>query len=94
MEYDLLTEYDEPIDLFNKYNVLLESYNLGGLFYYLNIGEQSEFTLEVCKKILKTFRLLLDYAIVSNNTSIKEDIENNINILSHAVKSKTCIELI
>jgi hypothetical protein len=88
-------EYEEPADIFKKNEQLLQNYNLDGIIYYLDIKEVNEFNADICKRVLHTFRLLLSYLTFTNNTSsIKKDIENNINIFSHAIKTNTHVSII
>lgn len=88
-------ESEEPIDIFKKNEQLLQNYNLDGIIYYLDIEEVNEFNTDICKRIVNTFRLLLSYLTFTNNTSsIKKDIENNINIFSHAIKTNTHVSII
>ena len=90
----MMDEYEELTDLFKKNKQLLQNYNLDGIIYYLDLEEDYEFNFDICKKILNTLRLLLSYLTFTNNKSIKEDIENNIKIFLHAVKTKTMVRII
>lgn len=91
-EYYSLDKYNTPIDLFKKNKQLLQKYNLDGIIYYCDIEEKYAFECNICKPILNTFSILSNYII--DSPSIKQNIDDNINIFAHAVNTKTNIIIV
>jgi hypothetical protein len=99
LKYDECFCTESIICLLKKKIELLQSYNLDGIIYYLDLPS-FQFEIDVCKKILNTFLLFLNYLeddIQFDNQFydlIKEDLSNNINIFSHVVKTQTYITIV